>query len=219
VSARVNLLPREIEERARTRRTASLTVGAVFVFLALLGLLYIVKLGSVNEARSDRDAAQAEVNERRAELAALERYAELDRQVKARNDLLAAAMSTEISWARVFNDLALTFPASSSLTTLTATAEGAGDTGESGQATAQPGDKSIAALEFNGYSVERYAPGVERVLLKFSDVSMFFNSYLSEASAENPARNDTTLFDGRLNLNDEARTGRYVDGLPREVGQ
>ena len=219
MSARVNLLPREIEERARARRTASWTVGAVAVFTALLGLLYLAKLGDVNAAREDRDAAQQQVTERQAELASLEEFAELDRQVTARNQLLSAAMATEISWARVFNDLALTFPGSSSLLTLQGAVEGADESGDTGAGAVNPNSKSIANVSFEGYSVEQFAPGVERVLLKFSDVGMFFNAFLSTATTE--PRNDTliTRFAGQFQLNKDARTGRYADGLPPEVGR
>lgn len=138
MSARVNLLPREIEQRARARRTASYTVAAVAVFAALLGLIYLGKLGDLNDARSDRDAAQETVDERRAELASLEEFAQLDREVKARNALLSAAMATEISWARVLNDLALTFPPSSSMLSLEAAAEGAAESGLTMRRRAQP---------------------------------------------------------------------------------
>lgn len=219
MSARVNLLPRELEERARTRRTASWTIGAVAVFAALLGLLYIAKLAQVNDAQRERNETQAVVDQREAELASLEQYAELDRQVNARNDLLSAAMATEVSWARVFNDLALTFPGSSSLTSLQAAAEGAAETGETGEGNPNPNSKSVASLEFDGYSVEGLAPGVERVLLKFTDVSMFFNAYLSQAADDDRNNTRVTTFNGRLQLNDEARTGRYAEGLPPEVGQ
>ena len=219
MSARVNLLPREIAERARTRRTASWTVGAVAVFAALLGLLYLAKLGDVNAAREVRDATQQVVTERQAELASLEEFAELDRQVTARNQLLSAAMATEVSWARIFNDLALTFPGSGSLLSLQAAVEGAEVAGETGAAPADPNSKSIASVSFEGYSVERFAPGVERVLLKFGDVSMFFNSYLSAANDDDENRRGTTRFVGEFQLNKDARTGRYADGLPPEVGQ
>lgn len=218
MSARVNLLPREIEERARTRRTASWTVGAVAVFAALLGLLYLAKLGAVNGARNERDEAQARVTERQAELASLEEFAELDRQVTARNQLLSAAMATQISFARVFNDLALTFPGSSSLLTLNAVTETADETGDTGQ-TVDPNSESIASVTFEGYSVEQYAPGVERVLLKFADVGMFFNSYLSTAEEVLRNRTEVTRFTGEFQLTEEVRTGRYADGLPPEVGQ
>lgn len=219
MSARVNLLPREIEQRARARRTASWTVAGVAVFAALLGLLYIAKLGDLNEAREERAAVEATVAERRATLASLEKFARLDREVTARSQLLAAAMATEISWARVLNDLALTFPPSSSLVTLDATAEGAVEAGLAAEAAPNPNSKSIAAVTFDGYSVEGVAPGVERVLLKFGDVQMFFNPYLSTAAEDERGQTRVTTFTGTLQMNEEARTGRYAQGLPPEVGQ
>lgn len=218
MSARVNLLPREIEQRARARRTASFTVAGVAVFAALLGLIYITKLNALDDARDERTAAEAVVAERRAELAELEKFARLDAEVNARNQLLSAAMATEISWARVLNDLALTFPASSSLLTLDASAEGAVASGLAGAAP-DPNSKSIADVTFTGYSVERYAPGVERVLLKLSDVGMFFNSYLSQAADEKRGDTRVITFNGTLQLNEEARTDRYINGLPPEAGQ
>lgn len=217
MSARVNLLPREIEQRARARRTASYTVAAVAVFAALLGLIYLGKLGNLNDARSDRDAAQETVDERRAELASLEEFAQLDREVKARNALLSAAMATEISWARVLNDLALTFPPSSSMLTLEAAAEGAAEAGLTDGAAPNPNSRSIGSLAYQGYSVEEFAPGVERVLLKFADVDMFFNPYLAEATEDEQTRPGTVTFLGSLQLNQNARTKRYADGLPPEV--
>lgn len=217
MSARVNLLPREIEERARTRRSASWTIAGVAVFAGVLGIVYLGKLGAVNGAREDREEAQARVTELQAEVATLQEFAELDRQVKARNELLAAAMATEISWARTLNDLALTFPASSSLTELAGAAVGA--TGEGASTDTNISAAAIASLTFSGYSVERYAPGVERVLLKFSDVGMFFNAYLAQAATE--LRNETlvTGFNGSLEMSEDARTGRYAEGLPPEVGE
>lgn len=226
MSARVNLLPREIEERARTRRSASWTILGVALFAVVLAGIYFMKLGAINDAEAERDDAQAQVTQLEAQKATLQQFADLDAEVKERNTLLAAAMATEISWARAFNDLALTFPASSSLTGLEASVEGttaaAGGaaSGSAGSgAAADANARSIASMEFEGYSVERYAPGVERVLLKFSDVGMFFNSYLTTAATELRAETSVTTFNGSLQMTDDARTGRYAEGLPPEAAQ
>ena len=216
MTARVNLLPREIAERARTRRTASWTIGAVAAFAALLGVLYLFKLGQVDQAGEERDAAQAEVTRLEAQKATLQQFADLDAEVKERNTLLAAAMATEISWARAMNDLALTFPASSSLTALSAGMQGVETQGAT---TTSNNPRAIASMSFEGYSVERFAPGVERVLLKFSDVGMFFNSYLTTAAVELRDTTAVTAFDGSLLMSPDARTGRYADGLPPEAGR
>ncbi|HVM18786.1 MAG TPA: hypothetical protein VM307_02380 [Egibacteraceae bacterium] len=219
MTARVNLLPREIEERARTRRTAGWTVAGVAGYAALLLVLYLVKLGDVNAAREERDAEQARVDSLTAELATLEQYAQLDREVTARNNLLSATMATEISWARVLNDLALTFPPSSSMLTFTATTQPAGDAGLTGQPAADPSSDSVADVNFTGYSVERFAPGVERVLVLFDEVETFYNAYLTEASEEERGDTEVTTFNGTFQLNDDAYTGRYEQGLPPEVGR
>ena len=218
MTARVNLLPREIEQRARARRTTSWAIGAVAAYAALLGLVYIAKLGDLNAARADRDNAEATVAALEAELATLQEFAELDRQLTARNNLLSASMATEISWARVLNDLSLTFPPSSSLLQLTGEAAGADATGAAGT-DPNPNSESIATVTFSGYSVERFAPGVERVLVKFDEVDTFFNPYLSEAVEAPRGETDVTTFAGSMHLTDDAYTGRYADGLPPEVGR
>lgn len=219
MSARVNLLPREIEERARARKTTAWTIGAVAAYAALLGLVYIAKLGDLNAARSDRDNAEATVASLEAELASLQEFADLDRQLTARNNLLSASMATEISWARVMNDLSLTFPPSSSLLQLAGEAAGATQAGVAGTTQPNPNSDSVATVTFNGYSVERFAPGVERVLVKFDEVETFFNPYLSEAIEAPRGDTEVTTFAGSLQLTDDAYTGRYADGLPPEVGR
>jgi hypothetical protein len=188
------------------------------LFAALLGVIYLAKLGQVNDARAERDQAQATVAELQAELATLQEFADLDRQVKARNELLAGAMATEISWARTLNDLALTFPASSSLTELAAAAVGA-TTADAQTADTSVSAEAVASMTFGGYSVERFAPGVERVLIKFDDVGMFINAYLTQAATELIDETLVTGFDGNLEMSEDARTGRYAEGLPPEVGQ
>lgn len=216
MTARVNLLPPEIAQRARARKTSGWAIGAVAAWTALLVLLYVAKLNDVRDAEEDRDDAAAQVAVLEAQLAELQEFAELDAQLSAQNRLLAAAMEDEISWARVLNDLSLTFPASSSLLSLQAAMTG----NPTDPAVAPDADSSsIATVTFAGYSVERYAPGVERVLVKFDEVETFFNSYLS--TAQEAVRGDTevTTFGGTVQLNDSAFTGRYVDGLPPEVGQ
>ncbi len=216
MSARVNLLPPEIAQRARARRTRTLTIVVVGLYVALLGLLYVIKLGDVEAARQTRDDAQAEVARLQAELNTLQEFAELDRLLDARNDLLAAALATEISWARVLNDLALTFPPNSSLLTLDAALEGA-DTATA-EAEGDPNlGQAVASVNFTGYSVEEFAPGVERVLLRFNEVRSFFNAYLSQAAEAERGDTEVTTFNGTVQLNDEAFTRRYAEGLPPEV--
>jgi hypothetical protein len=216
MSVRVNLLPREFEAHARQRRVVTFTIIGVLLFAAALGALYFVKQGSVDQARTVRDDAQAEVARLQGEVRQLEEFRQLADQLQARNDLLAFAMETEISWATILNDLALTFPGNASMQTLTATLTGAQP--------AAPGDvtfgTAVANLLFTGYSLEFYAPGVEGVLLEFEKVRSFFNPYIATAAREElETIGETVNFTGSVELDENAYTRRYADGLPAEVAR
>jgi len=218
VSASVNLLPREIEVRRRSRRLAALTAGGVGIYVAVLGLLYALKLGDVRQAEQDRDEAQQEVAALQADVAQLQQFQTLNDELLARNTLLAAAMDTEISFARTLNDLALSFPATSSLRTLQLQMEQAGPAGAAPATAAGAvnlGD-AIGTLTFEGYSIERYAPGVESVLLELGGVRSFFNSYLSGAGREAIDETPVVNFSGTVQLDEQAYTQRYMNGLPEE---
>jgi Tfp pilus assembly protein PilN len=223
----VNLLPPELAQERRARRTAAITAAGVGVYALVLGGVYLLQLGDVADARAERDEAQEEVAARQRELAELRQFAELAAQLDARNALLANALATEISWASVLNNLSLSFPASSSLLTLNATTTEGTPAGPAGapvtpETGAQPEGEvetppvPVATITFTGYSVEEYAPGVETVLLQLDDVATFFNAYLATAARVERGPTEVTNFDGAVQLDDEAYTGRYAEGLPPE---
>jgi Tfp pilus assembly protein PilN len=209
MSARVNLLPRESVERIRARRMVVGTGVAVVVYILLLGVLYMFKLAEVERVREQRDDEQAEVDRLQARVAELQQYRDLANELEARNGVLAAAMAAEIGWARVLNDLSLAFPGTSSLSSLSATAADPPVGTELGE--------QAGTLVFTGYSVERYAPGVESVLIEFDKVRAFFNPYLSSAAQAAIGVTEVTNFNGSVQLDDEAYTRRYEDGLPAEM--
>lgn len=213
MSARVNLLPPEIAERAAARRIRTYSVLGVVVFAVLLGGLYVLKLGAVEQARSERDDAQMRVVQLEQRIAALDEYRVLAERLDNGNALLTAAMADEISWARVLNDLSLAFPNSASLETLTAEMVDAEPPAEGELVDGQP----VGSVVFTGYSVERFAPGVESVLVDFEDAQGFFNSYFTNAAKDERGDTEVTSFNSYVRLDDAARTDRYADGLPEEV--
>jgi hypothetical protein len=213
MSVRVNLLPREVSAKRGERRATTFTALGVLLFALLLGGLYLMKLGEIREAEDERDQVQAEVSRLEAELASLEQFRQLADELEARNAALASSMGQEISFARVLNDFSLTFPASSSMRSLELAA----------QASQEPGEgeinfgEAVALLSYDGYSVERYAPGVETVLVEFDKVRSFFNTFIGSAQVEELDGTEVTGFQGAVQLSDEALTNRYADGLPEEV--
>jgi hypothetical protein len=211
MSVKVNLLPPEIVARRHTRRVAAGTCAGVLAFIGVLGVVLSMKITQVEHARQDRDLAQAEVARLDARLAELQPYRELADALERDNALLAFAMEREISWAQILSDLSLTFPADSSLRTLTATV-----TEPTLQAT---GKETIASVQFNGYSTQEYAPGIETVLIEFDKVRSFFDTFLTTAAREEIADEEVTAFDSSVRITDDAYTRRYAEGLPGEVAQ
>lgn len=213
MSARVNLLPRELEQRSKARRSIRLSILVVFLALAIMGGLYAYQSNEVRQAEEQRDRAADEVARLEAELAELEEFRELLDRHTARSELLAEAMEREISWARVLNDLALAFPGDASLLSLAVNAE----------EPAEPAPGEIAAgvrvgsVTVSGYSVEEYAPGVQSVLIDFEGARGFFNTYLSTAGVAEIGDTEVTNFGGTIDLDDDVYTERYADGLPPEA--
>ena len=213
MSVRVNLLPRSIKQKEKARQGNLLLALLVLAFIGLLVLAYFFKQGSVSAAAEERDVAQAAVNDVQAQVQALGAFQGLADELTTGNLTLATAMGDEIAIARLMNDVALSLPGTSSLTemdivrTQTEPQEGAVDFGA-----------TVANLQMNGYSIERFAPGVEGVLLQFDQVNGLTTTFLNTADADDIADVGVTTFDATGLLTDEIYTDRYVDGLP-EVSQ
>jgi hypothetical protein len=215
MSVRVNLLPQEVAAERTARRTSLLTGAAVLFFVVVLGLVYLLQGNELRQAERERDDVQAEVSQLQAELATLEQFRQLANELEARNALLAAAMGQEISFARVMNDLSLAFPTSASLRELRIIAV------QEDQFAAPVEEVSfgeaVANVAYEGYSVERFAPGVETVIIEFDKVRGFFSTYLNTAGVEEIGTTDVTAFQGTVRLDEQALTRRYEGGLPEEV--
>lgn len=215
MSVRVNLLPRELDAVVRARRIARLSALGVVLVAAVLGGLYAMQVAAVNEAERERAEVETRIAQARQELAALGEFRELKDRHDARSELLSVAMAEEISWARILNDLSLAFPSDASLLTLTGAAEEPVELAE-GEVDTGP---RIGRITTTGYSLEEYAPGVESLLLDFDTARGFFNSYLQTATTAEIGESEVTNFNGTIDLDEDAYTGRYANGLPPEVAQ
>lgn len=221
-TARVNLLPASVLVERQQRRVALYSLGILVAFLVGLGAVYALQVGKVNDARAERDRVEGEVALLRAEVASLAKYQRLLDNVDNRETLLTAAMENELSWARVLGDLALQFDRQASLIGVNAatTEPDAADPQATGTPDVDAGvfdlGEPVAQIEFTGYSVDRFAPGVEEVLRKFDKATGFDDAYLSTAGEEVRGTEEVTNFVGEVQIDDRAYTHRYDEGLPEE---
>lgn len=117
---RVNLLPPEIAQAAKLKKLQVMLGLMVLAVMALVVMIFLLASGQVGGAEEDLSAAQAEGSDLQAEVAS---YAEVPlvlAEVQAAQDDLVTAMTPEVRWSFYLNDLSLTIPKSTRLSTLTA---------------------------------------------------------------------------------------------------
>lgn len=208
MSARVNLLPREVEERNRARRErVALGIGAL-VLVGLLALAYVWKLGQVGDARAELEDAEAQVAELEAELSTLQEFEDLERRTVQAEALLEAALGDEVTMAGALQDLAAVVPTDTELDNVTITI---------GEPAIQLGAQRvpIGSLTSTGATVGDHAPGLERLLIQLGKVAAFNNVFFTQATADEAT--GAVSFTIEVDLGQELFTRRYTDGLPEEL--
>jgi Tfp pilus assembly protein PilN len=117
---RVNLLPPEVGEERRLRRTQRTVAVAGLAVVAGVGLVYAEARDGVAHAQSQLASSQAHANELQSQLA---RFVPVDRvyaQVAAMQADYQTAMAPDIDWATYLNNLSLTIPSGVWLDSITA---------------------------------------------------------------------------------------------------
>ena len=212
---RFSLLPAHYEQRVAERRWVRITGGALVV---VLGLLVLVGLGQgrrLRQAEKTRDVEQARNSALVARGGQLVRFRQLADAVAGRERVLTAAMGTEVSWATLLTSLATSFPAGSSLTSISVESKlpafGTLPAVKAGNEKAMIGSAAL-----NGYSVETFTPGVQRLLQKLVTVKGLSEPRLHSGIRNEIGKQPVTAFEGSAFIDARALSGRYAQGLPAE---
>lgn len=125
-TARVNLLPPEIEKARRLRRTRGVLAGGLAAVVVVLG-------GGYAYTVHDRQSAESELADVQAQTTVLQReqakYADVPRTTAAIDTAEAArqtALAKDVEWARTLTDFSLSLPERVRFTSLTLSVSGAG---------------------------------------------------------------------------------------------
>lgn len=210
-----NLLPARYAERVAEQRRARVTAGALVALLGIVVLVGLNQSSRLEQAERQRDVERernAALVARRGELA---RFRQLADGILARERLLAAAMGTEVSWAKVLSSFAVSFPGDASLTSFSAESKlpPFGGVPPSKPANQRP---VIGSTTLNGYSVNRFTPGVERLLQLLATVTGLSEPRLQVGTLDEIGAEPVTTFEGSAFLDGRALSGRYANGLPAE---
>jgi Tfp pilus assembly protein PilN len=158
--ARVNLLPPEIEEARRLRRTQAGVAAGLGVVLLAIGGAYMVQVQDKHQAADELSATKAETTRLQAAQA---KYADVPRTIAAIDAAESArstAMAKDVEWFRTLNNFSLTLPKNVWFTNLTvvlqddAAAATAGGTASTATPAVPATDGPIGLLTVEGTAMD-----------------------------------------------------------------
>lgn len=152
---RINLLPNEVGAERNQTRVRVIVIAANVALIALLGLLYVMKMGEIGAANKDLKAEQAKNETVRSQIndPALQEVVQKDNDRSSRVKMVSTALGGEVSFARFLNELSLILPKDVWLTTLSVDS-GAGGSASSAAAPSKGAAASAAPTSSPTFTVE-----------------------------------------------------------------
>jgi Tfp pilus assembly protein PilN len=211
---RVNLLPPEIAAAAKLKRLKALLVMVVLAVMVVLGLGYLVVSSQVGSAEEELANAQAEGATLQAEKATYAEVPQVYAAVNTAQQNLATAMAPEIRWSFFLNDLSLTIPRSTRLTSITAVNDAAaaqltGDVTTAEGAITSLGNPTMGSIAFAGKSEDFDA--VAAWLQSLARQNGYLEPYVQNIAKADAQDAKGTWYDVESNtqLSPEAASMRY----------
>lgn len=214
---RIDLLPVAYVERRKDRRNRFIVI-AITLTLVLVLLLYYFYLGTqISDARSDLAAAQQRNAQLQSQINELQRFADLDAEVKAKRTALQTVFAGDVDWPAVMTEVAMVVPGEVWLESMV------GSAGVTEGATAVPSETNpirlssktpVGRLTFQGNSAS-CMPGVAKWLIRLATVEEFDAGWLGNAveSDTRPGCEPPVTFDSTLELNEKALSQRFEGAL------
>lgn len=106
----INLLPPEVGKSKQRRRRVGMVALGVAAYIALLGVGYLMWAGRADDARRDLEAQNTVVQTLERQIVALADSGDLAIRYDAKADLVRTALSTDVDWGIILNDLARLLP-------------------------------------------------------------------------------------------------------------
>ncbi len=205
---RVNLLPEAIRERARVKRAKRIVAVLMILVLLLLGFLWYLAQRDIAAAEERLAAAELQQSQLQAELA---QYAEVPAVFAAASkgqEALSGAMSSEVRWAFLLNQLSFATPAGVTLNTVT------GAIAQEGPTQTSPGEvlppmESVGTMTFagTGSSFSEVAAWLDS-LQTLKDYTYPFLTNSTKGETTTPGAGAIS-WESNANLSPNALSGRY----------
>jgi hypothetical protein len=215
---RVNLLPQSSRDRSRAARARTLAGAGALVLLAGLGGLYWLQDSRVSDREAALAAELATVAQLEGEVTQLGEFADLAQRLERAHGLLVATMGDEVSLAAVLQDVAAITPSTTWLESFGVALE---DEPTTPLGAARP---TLGRITTSGVDASSHAPGLERFMLELDKVVAFDNVFFTDSTVVGDEQRVFIGGDGaesefalELDLGVDARTNRYINGVPEEL--
>lgn len=204
---RIELLPASHAERQRERRNLGLVV-IVGLVVALVLLVYWFMLGGqIATERNNLADVQARNQALEAQIADLQRFADLQAEVQGKVSALVTVFAGDVAWPSVLNDVAMVLPGEVWLTNMTSSAgvvEGATPVGTETAEIRVAQETPFGRVQFQGSALSM--PGVAKWLIRQAGVDEFQAVWLNSATTAEGVEGaqDVVSFDTTIELNTKA---------------
>ena len=211
---RVDLVPDSYRVRRRQRQTLSaIVVAGAVVALLLFGYWFF--LGQqINDRRAELADVEATNDRLEADIAELQRFADLEAEVQAKVTALQTVFVGDVNWPKVLTEVALVVPGEIWFDEMSASAgatEGATPVGTETAPVRIADDAPIGRVTFKGKTLTM--PGVAKWLIRQMSVKDFQAVWLNSAAFTEAGNTEggviTGDWDSTLELDSKALSHRF----------
>ena len=214
LAPRVNLLPPEIAESARIRRSQVGMVGAGLAAVAVVGLMYTQATAKVSQAEEAKADAVATSVKLKQDVDKLQTVRDTYAQVDASKKTLATAMYSEVLWSGYLNDLTLTIPENVWLTNYSVEMTAAKKAGSGGASGSGPVfDPGLGTVTITGTAFTH--DDVAAWLESLAKQKGYSHPYFTDSTERLIGSREVVDFTATTYLTDKALSNRYTKGLAR----
>jgi Tfp pilus assembly protein PilN len=216
---RVNLMPEVVAAEARAHRAKVVAVGAAVASLAVVGGLYVVAAATVSSAQDRLDSAQAQAASLATEEAKYADVPKVQAEVASASTQQYQALGGEVRWSFLLNDLALTIPSGTSLTSFAGTITGvppsasvaspptSPSSAPSGTVVSVLGHPGIGTITYQGEALGY--PQVASFLDSQAKQKTLLDPFVTSAATQNDATKKGLTFSSTATITAAALSHRY----------
>jgi Tfp pilus assembly protein PilN len=202
--SQVNLLPPELRQRQKVRRTTSLVAVAGVGVIALIGAFWFIqgqRLADVEDQLAAQETRNAELQ---GQIDELRPFADLQAELAAKEALVGTLFQNEVAWSSALLDVSRVIPDLSYLTNMTGTVAPGGQSGGT------PDTTLIGSMSFVGVALE--TDTIATWLTRLEQVEGWVNAWVTSAQEDAPL-SQIYGFSSGLDLTVEAATERGRGGV------